>query len=103
MIVWRKSSHSGTQSESDCVEVAGLPGRAGRAIGVRDSKNPTGPILTLTPADFRALLHHVKTDALDGIPRRRTRPAGRTELWGTAGASVGARPARALVERRESL
>jgi uncharacterized protein DUF397 len=69
MIVWRKSSHSGTQSESDCVEVAGLPSKTARTIGVRDSKNPAGPILTLTPAGFRALLDHVKTDALDDIPR----------------------------------
>jgi hypothetical protein len=63
MIVWRKSSHSGTQDESDCVEVAGLPGRTGRAIGVRDSKNPVGPILSLTPADFRAMVARLKSNA----------------------------------------
>jgi Domain of unknown function (DUF397) len=65
MIVWRKSSHSGTQSESDCVEVAGLPGHTARMIGVRDSKNPAGPILTLIPADFRTLVTHVKSNAHD--------------------------------------
>jgi hypothetical protein len=65
MIVWRKSSHSGTQDESDCVEVAGLPGHTARTIGVRDSKNPTGSILHLTPADFRALVTHVKSNAHD--------------------------------------
>ena len=65
MIVWRKSSHSGTQSESECVEVAGLPVHTGRAVGVRDSKNPAGPILTLTPADFRALVNYVKSNAHD--------------------------------------
>jgi Domain of unknown function (DUF397) len=63
MIVWRRSSHSGTQSESDCVEVAGLPGHTTRSIGVRDSKNPTGPILTVTPAAFRTLLNDLKTSA----------------------------------------
>ncbi|MDG4816653.1 DUF397 domain-containing protein [Micromonospora sp. WMMD956] len=36
---WRKSSHSG--SDSDCVEVA----ETARAVGVRDSKDPTGPVL----------------------------------------------------------
>lgn len=65
MIVWRKSSYSGTQDESDCVEVAKLPGRTGRAIGVRDSKNPTGPILTLIPADFRTFVTHVKSNDHD--------------------------------------
>jgi hypothetical protein len=63
MIVWRKSSHSGTQSESECMEVAGLSDRTGRAIGVRDSKNPAGPILTLSPADFRAMVTRLKSDA----------------------------------------
>ena len=57
MIVWRKSSHSGTQSESDCVEVAGMPDR----IGVRDSKNPYGPVLVLGRRDFRTFLAQVKT------------------------------------------
>jgi hypothetical protein len=60
MIVWRKSSYSGTQDESDCVEVAGLPGRTARVIGVRDSKNPYGPMLALSRDDFRALLAKVK-------------------------------------------
>ncbi|MGK8557728.1 DUF397 domain-containing protein [Nocardia gipuzkoensis] len=41
---WFKSSHSG--ADQDCVEVAFLDG--GR-IGLRDSKNPTGPALTFTP------------------------------------------------------
>ncbi|NVI86475.1 DUF397 domain-containing protein, partial [Actinomadura sp. BRA 177] len=41
-IQWRKSSRSGGQG-GDCVEVAALT----PAIAVRDSKNPTGPHLTL--------------------------------------------------------
>jgi hypothetical protein len=66
MIVWRKSSHSGTQDESECVELAGLPDRAARTIGVRDSKNPDGPVLTLSHRDFRTLLAGLKTDASGG-------------------------------------
>ncbi|MFD0214217.1 DUF397 domain-containing protein [Streptomyces hirsutus] len=41
---WRKSSYSGNTG-GECVEVAdGCP--AG-AIPVRDSKNPTGPVITI--------------------------------------------------------
>ncbi|WP_282778584.1 MULTISPECIES: DUF397 domain-containing protein [unclassified Nocardia] len=46
---WFKSSHSGSQG--DCVEVAWLP--EGR-VGVRDSKNPTGPALVFTPGAWDA-------------------------------------------------
>lgn len=41
---WFKSSRS--TASRDCVEVAHL---ANSAVGVRDSKNPTGPALVLTP------------------------------------------------------
>lgn len=47
---WRKSSRS---SGGDCVEVAdNLPG----VVGVRDSKDPTGPALTFTPAAWRSFV-----------------------------------------------
>jgi hypothetical protein len=46
---WRKSSHSGSEG-GECVEVATHPA----AVHVRDSKNPDGPILTLTPATWAA-------------------------------------------------
>ncbi|MEH1014097.1 DUF397 domain-containing protein [Micromonospora sp. CPCC 206060] len=50
--VWRKSSRSNTQG-GNCVEVAGnLPG----VIGVGDSKDPAGPVLTFDPAAWRAFL-----------------------------------------------
>ncbi|MCZ7428449.1 DUF397 domain-containing protein [Micromonospora sp. WMMA1949] len=43
---WRKSTRSGGNG-GNCVEVAGnLPG----VVGVRDSKDPAGPVLTFTPA-----------------------------------------------------
>lgn len=54
---WRKSSYSGTNG-GNCVEVArNLPG----VVAVRDSKNPAGPALILTPADW-----HTFTAALRG-------------------------------------
>jgi hypothetical protein len=65
MIVWRKSSHSGTQDGTECVEVAGVPDHMGRAIGVRDSKQPDGPMLALSRREFRTLLDRVKASALD--------------------------------------
>ncbi|MEN8655107.1 DUF397 domain-containing protein [Streptomyces sp. 21So2-11] len=49
---WRKSSYSGNTG-GDCVEVAdGCPG----AVPVRDSKNPTGPVLLLTPAAWHTFV-----------------------------------------------
>jgi hypothetical protein len=44
---WRKSSHSGDNG-GNCVEVAATP----HTVHVRDSKNPTGPTLTLSPATW---------------------------------------------------
>ncbi|TLG17941.1 DUF397 domain-containing protein [Nocardia cyriacigeorgica] len=46
---WFKSTRSGANKE--CVEVAHL--RKG-LVGVRDSKNPTGPALVFTPAAWDA-------------------------------------------------
>jgi hypothetical protein len=65
MIVWRKSSHSGTDGGTECVEVAGLHGHTGRVIGVRDSKNPNGPVLILNNDDFRALRGQIAAGLLD--------------------------------------
>lgn len=49
---WRKSTRSGT-SGGNCVEVAdNVPG----VVGVRDSKNPTGPTLTFTTSTWRAFV-----------------------------------------------
>jgi hypothetical protein len=47
---WRKSSYSGARGE--CVEVAALTG----AVALRDSKDPQGPALTFSPAEFAAFV-----------------------------------------------
>jgi hypothetical protein len=57
---WRKSSQSGGGGE-DCVEVASL---ATRMIAVRDSKNPTGPRLHFTQAQWSMLVDTIKGDDL---------------------------------------
>jgi hypothetical protein len=44
---WRKSSYS-TDTGGSCVEIAETP----HTVAVRDSKNPSGPALTLASAAF---------------------------------------------------
>jgi hypothetical protein len=53
---WFKSSRSG--DNRDCVEAAHLT--HGR-VGVRDSKNPTGPALVFTPTEWDTFLNVAKT------------------------------------------
>ncbi|GAA0562482.1 DUF397 domain-containing protein [Actinomadura livida] len=52
---WRTSSHSG--SGDQCVEVAPL---SSELRAVRDSKDPAGPALVLTPAAWRDLVSAIK-------------------------------------------
>ncbi|GCD94107.1 DUF397 domain-containing protein [Embleya hyalina] len=49
---WKTCSHSGNE---DCVAVARLG-----SVGVRDSKVVDGPIVTMPPAAWRALLDGVR-------------------------------------------
>ncbi|MDX3111193.1 DUF397 domain-containing protein [Nonomuraea angiospora] len=59
--VWKKSSRSGNNG-GNCVEVAtNLPG----VIAVRDSKNPNGPALRFTQAEWDAFLGGVKLGEFD--------------------------------------
>lgn len=49
---WRKSTRS-SGNGGDCVEVAdNLPG----VVGVRDSKDPEGPVLAFSPTAWRAFV-----------------------------------------------
>jgi len=53
---WRKASYS-TNNGGNCVEVArNLPG----AVAVRDSKDPDGPKLLVSPAQWRVFAAGVK-------------------------------------------
>lgn len=57
---WFKSSRS--QGGSDCVEAAHL---GNGLVGVRDSKNPTGPALIFTPGEWDAFLAGAKDGGFD--------------------------------------
>lgn len=58
---WRKSTRSGNNGGS-CVEVAdNLPG----VVGVRDSKDATGPALSLAPRTWAAFVAAVKSGHFD--------------------------------------
>ena len=55
-LVWRKSSHSNDQG-GNCIEVAdGM----GEAIPVRDSKDPSGPVLAFTREAWQAFITDVR-------------------------------------------
>ena len=52
---WRKSSHSSGEG-GECLEIAACP----HTIHVRDSKQPTGPSLSLSPTTWAAFLDVLK-------------------------------------------
>ncbi len=56
---WRTSSYSG--SGNACVEVADLPG----GTAVRDSKDPAGPALSFTAAQWSVFTSGVRTGEFD--------------------------------------
>ncbi|NVI91255.1 DUF397 domain-containing protein [Actinomadura sp. BRA 177] len=57
---WFKSSHSGDASNT-CVEVAtNIPA----IVAVRDSTNPTGPALILTPTAWKTFTSKLKNGEL---------------------------------------
>lgn len=53
---WRKSSRSGN-TNAECVEVA----LTDTCVGVRDSKNPAGAVLTFSHEQWRTFLTGIKT------------------------------------------
>lgn len=60
-LIWRKSARSGGQGGA-CVEVAELPDGG---AAVRDSKNPNGPQLVFTHAEWQAFIGGVKDGEFD--------------------------------------
>lgn len=62
-VPWRKSSYSGSNGGA-CVEVAALPASS---CAVRDSKDPDGPVLTFSRAEWRTFTTALKTGSL--VPR----------------------------------
>jgi hypothetical protein len=58
---WRKASYSSTNGGA-CVEVAGnLPG----LVAVRDSKDPSGPVLIFAPDEWQAFTAEVRAGQFD--------------------------------------
>ena len=56
---WRKSSRSG--DGGDCVEATAL----GERVGVRDSKDPDGPVLTFPLPVWRAFVAAIRRGEYD--------------------------------------
>jgi hypothetical protein len=61
-VVWQKSRQSNSQGQ--CVELAGLPDGG---VAVRNSRDPDGPALIYTRAEIAALLHGVKAGEFDHL------------------------------------
>ncbi|MFD7546186.1 DUF397 domain-containing protein [Streptomyces sp. NPDC059578] len=62
--IWKKSSYSGS-SQGQCVEVADIRRHGG--VAVRDSKNPTGPVLLMAPEAFASFLTSAAHGAFDRL------------------------------------
>ncbi|GAA4224842.1 hypothetical protein GCM10022254_05260 [Actinomadura meridiana] len=58
---WRKSTRSTGGTSGECVELASLEG----SVGIRDSKNPQNPHLTVGMEAMSNLFIRVKTGELD--------------------------------------
>ena len=60
-LAWRKAQRS--VGNGACVELAPLDGM----VAIRDSKDPSGPVLVYTPAEWHAFLHGAKTGEFDDL------------------------------------
>jgi len=60
--IWRKSRRS--NSQGDCVELAGLPGGM---IAVRNSRHPGGPALIYTRAEIDAFISGARDGDFDDL------------------------------------
>ncbi len=58
-LAWRKSSLSAQQD--NCVEVAALPGGG---YAVRDSKDPSGPMLHFARSEWQSFIDTIKMGGL---------------------------------------
>jgi hypothetical protein len=63
-LAWIKSSLS--LAQGSCVEVASLPDGG---VGIRDSKDPSGPVLRFTPDEWRAFLGGARDGEFDRFGR----------------------------------
>ncbi|MBU3064637.1 DUF397 domain-containing protein [Nocardia sp. NEAU-G5] len=61
-IDWRKSSYSGPHG--NCVELARF---SPDQVVMRNSRDPDGPVLTCTRAEFAALVRGIKEGGFDGL------------------------------------
>ena len=59
-LVWCKAQRS--SANGACVEIASA---VGRVVAIRDSKDPDGPILVYTQAEFSAFLEGARSGEFD--------------------------------------
>jgi hypothetical protein len=59
---WIKASES--FANGNCIEVAQLPGGS---VAVRDSKDPSGPVLCFTPDEWSAFIGGAKAGEFDHL------------------------------------
>jgi uncharacterized protein DUF397 len=62
---WMKSSLS--LANGNCVEAADLPGGG---VGVRNSRDPGGPVLAFTPDEWHAFLAGARNGEFDSLGRK---------------------------------
>lgn len=69
-MTFRKSTRSNGSGGNNCVEVELDFAENNGTVHVRDSKDPAGPVLVFTVAEWRAFIEGVKRDEFD-LPAER--------------------------------